>query len=338
MDTTQPATDQIPAIDFSPYVPLSLLASGALDPEVARSIRGWPRARWIITEDAAGLDAATQAELLAVLRRGAAWDQRFLLVTADPAALAGAFAEEAPPNVGVLAHVTTQAQAEARLPGLLRCRAAVRGVLVRPPAEPIDLSAWLSGPERLDWVIAAGVDTPINVRRFEDLRRQCAAANVAFFFDGWGAWVCISEVYPGETEDAEQAGAWYREVGDPADLPTLTYRVGPRFRPTLNDRLHRKTPEGWGVPWQRSDVPFAVGETYLWDTIAAYVRTTRFADPSPLDEDQDLGDKLMIQSLDGARLAAFAFTGDDEVWRCTAIGDALPAWAVKLLEAHREQG
>ena len=68
------------------------------------------------------------------------------------------------------------------------------------------------------------------------------------------------------------------------------------------------------------------------------MRTTRFADPSLLDEDQDLGDTLIVQSLDGARLAAFAFTGDDEVWRCTAIGDALPAWAVKLLEAHREQG
>ena len=338
MDTTQPATDQIPAIDFSPYVPLSLLASGALDPEVARSIRGWPRARWIITEDAAGLDAATQAELLAVLRRGAAWDQRFLLVTADPAALAGAFAEEVPPNIGVLAHVATQAQAETRLAGLLRCPAALRGALVRPPTEPIDLSGWLSGPEKLDWVIAAGVDMPINVRRFEDLRRQCAATSVPFFFDGWGAWVCISEVYPGETHDAEQGSAWYRTAGDPNDLPTLVYRIGPRFRPTLNDRLYRQAPEGWGRPRQRADVPFAVGETYLWDTIAAYVRTTRFADPSLLDEDLDLGDTLVIQTLDGARLAAFVFTGGDETWRCTTIGDALPPWAVKLLEAHREQG
>ena len=151
-------------------------------------------------------------------------------------------------------------------------------------------------------------------------------------------WITISEVYPSEASDAEQAGAWYRGEGDPNDLPTLTYRIGPRFRPTLNDKLYRQVPEAWGRPRQRADVPFAVGETYLWDTIAAYVRTTRFADPSLLDEDQDLGDTLIVQSLDGARLAAFAFTGDDEVWRCTAIGDALPAWAVKLLEAHREQG
>src|SRR6266542_2854974 len=291
MRQTDYATEeQIPPIDFSAYVPLHLIVSGALDPEIVRGIRGWPRARWIITEDAAGLDAAVQAELLAVMRRGAAWDQRFLLVTADPAALAGAFAEEAPPNVGVLAHVATQAEAETRLAGILCCRAALRGALVRPPAEPIDLSAWLSGPGRLDWVVAAGVDTPINVRRFEDLRRQCAAANVAFFFDGWGAWVCISEIYPRETEGAEQASAWYRGEGDPNDLPTLTYRIGPRFQPTMNDKLYRHVPEGWGRPRQHSDAPFAVGETYLWDTIAAYVRTTRFADPSLLDEDHDLGD------------------------------------------------
>lgn len=115
MDTTPPTISQIPAIDFSPYVPLHLIVSGALDPEVVCGIRGWPRARWIITEDAAGLDAVTQAELLAVLRGGAVWDQHFLLVTDDPAALANALAADAPPNVGVLTHVTTQAEADARL-------------------------------------------------------------------------------------------------------------------------------------------------------------------------------------------------------------------------------
>jgi hypothetical protein len=39
---------------------------------------------------------------------------------------------------------------------------------VRPPAELINLSAWLSGPDRLDWVVAAGVNTPVTVCRFED--------------------------------------------------------------------------------------------------------------------------------------------------------------------------
>ena len=237
MDTSQPATEQVPAIDFSPYVPLALLAGGALDPEVVRGICGWPRARWIITEDAANLDAATQAELLAVLRGGAVWNQRFLLVTADPAALAAAFAADAPPNVGVLIHITTQAEAEARLTGLRSLQAALRGALVRPPAEPINLSAWLSGPDRLDWVVAAGVNTPVTVRRFEGLRQQCAAAGLPFFFDGWGTWVCISEVYPSEASDAQQASAWYRAAGDANDLPTLSYRIGPSFRPTLNDKL-----------------------------------------------------------------------------------------------------
>ncbi len=323
--------EQIPPIDFSAYVPLHLIVSGALDPEIVRGIRGWPRARWIITEDAAGMPAAAQAELLAVLRRGAAWDQRFLLVTADPAALAGTFAEEVPPNIGVLAHVATQAEAETRLAGLLRCPAALRGALVRPPTEPIDLSGWLSGPEKLDWVIAAGVDTPINVRRFEDLRRQCAATSVPFFFDGWGAWVCISEVYPGETHDAEQGSAWYRTAGDPNDLPTLVYRIGPRFRPTLNDRLYRQAPEGWGQPQQRVDAPFTVGETYGRSAIAAYVRTVRFADQSLLDEDRAWHETLVVQTMQAGRLVTFTAI-DELTWRCAAIGDALPLWATKLRE------
>lgn len=323
-------TSQIPAIDFSPYVPLALIVDGVLDPDVVRRMRGWLRARWLIAEDAARLDAATRIELLTALRGGMVWDQRFLLVTADPTALAPAFVEDPPPNVAVLAQVTTQAEAAGLLAGFCGCRAALRGVLVRPPAEPIDLSPWLSGADRLDWVIAAGVDAPLHPRRVEDLRGQCAAGGVPFWFDGWGEWVPISEIWPGEDRGAEQASAWYRAPGDPDDLPTLTYRLGARFRPTLHDRYHRQVPAGWGVPRSTEHIPFVVDGVYQQETIAAYIRQSRGVDPSLLDMERWDGPTIILQNSMGGRLAVFEATGCEASWRCVAIGDPPPSWATKV--------
>ncbi len=106
------------------------------------------------------------------------------------------------PNLWAGVTVETQALAARRLPELLATPAAVRFVSAEPLLEPLDLRPWLAG---LDWVIVGGESgprrRPFDLAWAADLRDQCQAAGVAFFFKQSGG------LYPG-TEPALDGRLW----------------------------------------------------------------------------------------------------------------------------------
>lgn len=141
------------------------------------------------------------------------------------------------PNVWLGVSVEDQKTADARIPKLLECPAAIRFVSYEPALGPVDFEQWLGcascgnpgpllscsdpaglplcddcaewaeGPvttsnKRLGWIIAGGESGP-NARPshpdyFRQVRDQCAAAGVPFFFKQWGEYRLHANL-----------GAWY---------------------------------------------------------------------------------------------------------------------------------
>jgi protein gp37 len=120
------------------------------------------------------------------------------------------------PNVWLGVTVEDQEQADRRIPLLLATPAAVRFVSMEPLLGPVSLDLLPGGPDgnavrnaldgtlfytdadydddlpKLDWVIVGGESGP-NARPMDpawvrDLRDQCQAAGVPFFFKQWGEW------------------------------------------------------------------------------------------------------------------------------------------------------
>lgn len=109
-----------------------------------------------------------------------------------------------PRNIWLLVSVENQATADERIPPLLQTPAAVRGVSVEPLLGPVDLEsipqpidwptpgiAWCEFRD-IDWVICGGESgpgaRPMKPSWARDLRDQCQAAGVPFFFKQWGGW------------------------------------------------------------------------------------------------------------------------------------------------------
>jgi protein gp37 len=100
-----------------------------------------------------------------------------------------------PSNVWLGTSVENQEWAEKRIPPLIETPAAVRFLSCEPLLGPIDLSRWLrlrrsrSGTD-LHWVIVGGESglgfRPVDVGWVRDLRDQCVAARVPFFFKQHG--------------------------------------------------------------------------------------------------------------------------------------------------------
>lgn len=84
------------------------------------------------------------------------------------------------PNLWLGTSISTQAEADERIPHLLKCPAAVRYVMVTPKEE-IDLSRWLSA---LNLVVVSGGSEPMHPDCVRSIRDQCVAAGVPFWFDG----------------------------------------------------------------------------------------------------------------------------------------------------------
>ena len=115
-------------------------------------------------------------------------------------------------NVWLGVSAEDQPRANERIPDLLATPAAVRFVSAEPLLGPIDLECvpWPSGWDRgtddpsdgidpllfnrahLDWIIAGGESgphaRPMHPDWARNLRDQCAAAGVPFFFKQWGEW------------------------------------------------------------------------------------------------------------------------------------------------------
>lgn len=124
-----------------------------------------------------------------------------------------------PKNIWLGVSVTNQAEADELIPILLEIPAARRFVSIEPMLGPVDLdsvnkvykvdgkyvaSTW---PNLIDWVICGGQSGPgarPPARQWvRQLRDQCAAAKVPFFFKGWGNY----QIW--EPEHGEDARMWF---------------------------------------------------------------------------------------------------------------------------------
>lgn len=129
------------------------------------------------------------------------------------------------PNVWLGTSCERQQEADERIPLLLDTPAVVRFVSLEPLLGPIDLRTvisrdgrlgkfvpfnslaaenWTDGRPvaRLDWVIVGGESgpsaRPMSIQWARELRDQCAAAGVRYFFKQWGEWAPAMPV-PSET-------------------------------------------------------------------------------------------------------------------------------------------
>lgn len=120
--------------------------------------------------------------------------------------------------------VCNQEEADTKIPLLLQTPAAVRFVSIEPMLESIQLGGLAFGqyedtgggdgihPDiafhdfepHIDWVICGGETghgaRPMHPQWTRDLRDQCKAADVPFFFKGWGDWLPISQMPDGHAD------------------------------------------------------------------------------------------------------------------------------------------
>jgi protein gp37 len=122
------------------------------------------------------------------------------------------------PNVWLGTSVEDQAAADLRIPMLLQAPAAVRFISAEPLLERVDLFRWLAPSGQwnrdnppdtgLHWVIVGGESgrnaRPMHPDWVRTLRGQCLAADIAFFFKQWGAYLPRCPQYADEF-DADEA-------------------------------------------------------------------------------------------------------------------------------------
>lgn len=103
-----------------------------------------------------------------------------------------------PSNVWLGVSVEDQEQADKRIPLLLQTPAAVRFLSIEPLLGPIhfwtDPAYGKSHLQGIDWVIVGGESghdaRPMHPQWVRDIRDQCQAAGVPFFFKQWGQFYC----------------------------------------------------------------------------------------------------------------------------------------------------
>lgn len=145
-----------------------------------------------------------------------------------------------PKNVALGASIENQAAADARVPALLGCPAAVRFLSMEPLLGPVDLRkvprpdnayfAWrgetgVIGPKDepddfvyfsktgiIDWVIVGGESgagaRPMHPEWARGLRDQCVEAGVAFFFKQWGEWAPADMLFEMGVAPGESRQPW----------------------------------------------------------------------------------------------------------------------------------
>lgn len=109
--------------------------------------------------------------------------------------------------------VEDQKTADERIPSLLQTPAAVRWISAEPLLGAINLSGLyddetkthfsvleksIFSKEKIDWVVVGGESAsyarPSHPDWFRQLRNQCVAADVPFFFKQWGEWIAADEL------------------------------------------------------------------------------------------------------------------------------------------------
>lgn len=189
------------------------------------------------------------------------------------------------PNVWLIVSVENQEQLDERVPRLLRCPAAVRGLSCEPLLGPLDLSkvsittrevgpfvinplTGISGNEdvsnwpdcgKIHWVIAGGESgpgaRPMHPDWVRSLRDQCQAAGVPFFFKQWG------EYLPANHWDLEKMGGHFADSKKKRiEQPDLInegcwsamYKVGKKAAGRLLDGLEwNEFPEAGGIEGEK---------------------------------------------------------------------------------------
>lgn len=120
-----------------------------------------------------------------------------------------------PRHAGLIISVVNQAEADRDIPRLLALKAKLGipwvGISAEPLLGAIDFSQWLYIERRngrwigdirvaideslIDWIIVGGESganaRPMHPDWARDIRDQCDAANIAFFFKQWGEWVAF---------------------------------------------------------------------------------------------------------------------------------------------------
>lgn len=94
-----------------------------------------------------------------------------------------------PGNVWIGVSAEDQGTADERLPLLLQIPAAKRFAFLEPLLGPVDISPYLSGSPRLDWVAAGGEigsgARPVRPEWVRSIRDSCVSAGVPFYFLRW---------------------------------------------------------------------------------------------------------------------------------------------------------
>jgi protein gp37 len=212
----------------------------------------------------------------------------YLFLTKRPARMAlevkSWFAGYPPRNCWWGTSVSNQADADKRLPELLKCPGNL-WVSVEPMQGPLDLSPWLfceqeymgkrccddtwpgrgAFPDplsnaaggkpwtecccsRLGWVVAGGGPFPVHPDDLRSIRDQCVAAGVPWWFKSWGDWVPNDErTLMGNHELARRIDASGIEASacGPQFRGMEFYRVGKKAAGCLLDgREWHQLPEG----------------------------------------------------------------------------------------------
>ena len=168
------------------------------------------------------------------------------------------------PNVIEGTSVSSQPEADEFVPILLATNAAFRAVSAEPLLGPIQFNglsdgafdalrgeSWRPGAEGvrydirkcrpLDWLIVGGESgqqaRPMHPQWARDIRNQCSAAGVAFFFKQWGEFGCVADLGFGGREHCKMV-----TLHDP--YSTAMIRVGKKAAGRLLDgRTHDEFPE-----------------------------------------------------------------------------------------------
>lgn len=147
----------------------------------------------------------------------------------DPLAVAlydWARGKQAPPNVWIGTSVEDQTTAETRVPCLVKIPATVRFLSCEPLLGPVDVTGICDQVcGAIDWVIVGGESgpkaRPTHPKWARDLRDQCAAAGVPFFFKQWGEWIAVTQ-YAKWAPDIDPIRGWVRRP----EYSSLDMRTG----------------------------------------------------------------------------------------------------------------
>lgn len=181
------------------------------------------------------------------------WGYLMGRMTADDPIRTAAEAAGYIPNLWAGATVENQTAADDRLPNLMLTPAAVHFLSSEPLLSPVNLNGWLP-----DWIITGGENgpdaRPTHPDWFRGLRDQADAAEIPFFFKGWGAWAVATKehgVHGSTMPDDDPRYCWIGDDGRTArpsshGLQTayaMARLIRGRKAKTLDGRTHNAFPE-----------------------------------------------------------------------------------------------